>query len=66
MNKKLDLKRIRIGVLTFHNAINFGAYLQAYCLSKYFERTYNVTICFLNYKNKNHYYNDLRHYINYR
>lgn len=42
----------KIGILTFQNAYNFGAVLQAYALKKHLERTSTNQIDIINYKNK--------------
>ena len=38
MHKK-ENKKMKIGILTYHRSINYGAFLQAYCLAKYVQRT---------------------------
>ena len=40
-----------IGIITFHNAHNYGAVLQVYALEKFLEKRYNVSV--INYRNKN-------------
>lgn len=42
----------KIGILTFHNAYNFGAVLQAYALKNYLEKNSNCVVEIINYKNK--------------
>lgn len=34
----MNCKRMKIGILTYHRSINYGAFLQAYCLSKYVQK----------------------------
>lgn len=49
---------ISIGILTFHDGINHGGYLQAYSTYKFLsEKGYNVEI--INYKNKKHIIHEL-------
>ena len=40
----------KIGILTFHNAYNFGAVLQAYALKEYLQKNSNCTVEIVNYK----------------
>lgn len=40
---------MKIGILTFHNAINYGAVLQAYALYQYLSR-YTDEVCIINYQ----------------
>jgi len=42
----------KIGILTFHNAYNFGAVLQAYALKEYLQKNSNCTVEIVNYKNE--------------
>ena len=42
----------RIGILTFHNAYNFGAVLQAYALKEYLQQNSNYIVEIINYKNE--------------
>lgn len=42
----------RIGILTFHNAYNFGAVLQAYALREYLQQNSNCIVEIINYKNE--------------
>ena len=43
----------KIAILTFHNACNYGAFLQAKALSEYIGKLPDVKVFVLNYKNKN-------------
>lgn len=42
----------KIGILTFHNAYNFGAVLQAYALREYLQQNSNCIVEIINYKNE--------------
>ena len=42
----------KIGILTFHNAYNFGAVLQAYALREYLQKNSNCIVEIINYKNE--------------
>lgn len=42
----------KIGILTFHNAYNFGAVLQAYALKEYLRDNSNCIVEIINYKNE--------------
>lgn len=42
----------KIGILTFHNAYNFGAVLQAYALREYLQKHSNCIVEIINYKNE--------------
>ena len=55
----------RIGTLTFHNANNYGATLQAYALQKFLEKLYpNDTVEVIDYKCKGvRNQKSLKHYI---
>ena len=44
---------IKVGILTFHDAHNYGAVLQAYALKKYISKLEGVTVKIINY----HHYN---------
>ena len=44
-------KQIRIGILTFHYAHNYGAVLQAYALKEYLKKTHTDAVL-VNYRNK--------------
>jgi hypothetical protein len=53
---------MKIGILTFHNGINYGGFFQAYCL--FFtlkEMGYDVEI--INYKNKKHWLNEYKCFL---
>lgn len=53
---------MEIGILTFHDGINHGAYLQCYALMKTIEDMgHNVTI--INYKNRNHWLNEYKCFL---
>ena len=58
---------MRIGILTFHYAHNYGAVLQAYALQYILERIGHV-VCFIDYRNKRIYDGykvfDINRYIN--
>ncbi len=43
---------MRIGILTFHMAINYGAYWQAYALNKYIRDTFEAECYLINYESK--------------
>ena len=42
---------MRIGIITYHFANNYGAVLQAYCLQKVLEKT-GIEIEFIDYQSK--------------
>lgn len=42
----------KIGILTFHNAYNYGAVLQAYALKEYLQHNSNCIVEIINYKNE--------------
>ena len=42
----------KIGILTFHNAYNFGAVLQAYALKEFLQQNSNCIVEIINYKNE--------------
>lgn len=44
---------MKIGIITFHWAANYGAVLQAYALSRYLEATYNADVEIINYCPRN-------------
>ena len=44
---------IKVGILTFHDAHNYGAVLQAYALKKYISKLEGVDVKIINY----HHYN---------
>lgn len=51
--------RKKIGILSFPSACNYGAFLQVYALQKYLLlKGYDVEV--INYRNKNHYLNEMR------
>ena len=53
---------MKIGILTFHEGINHGAYFQAYALYSFFKaRGYEVEI--INYKNKIHWLHELKAFL---
>jgi len=55
-------KKLKIGILTFHDGINHGAYLQCYSLSRILEESgYNVEI--VNYKNFQHWLNEYKVFL---
>lgn len=41
---------MNIGILTYHNAINYGAVLQAYALQEVIKRKLSPNVQFINYK----------------
>ncbi len=41
---------MRIGILTYHNAVNYGAVLQAYALQESLEKMNNVDAVVINYR----------------
>ncbi|MED9970156.1 MAG: polysaccharide pyruvyl transferase family protein [Ruminococcus sp.] len=43
---------MNIGIYTYYNAVNEGAFLQAYCLKSFFENNYGATVSFLPIKNQ--------------
>lgn len=48
-----EIKKLRIGILTFHYAQNYGAVLQCYALQKKLEKYFpNAEIFVINYKNQ--------------
>ncbi|TDR13074.1 polysaccharide pyruvyl transferase family protein [Marinomonas communis] len=49
----------KVGLLSFPTAINHGAYLQVFALKKQLE-DFGLEVKVLNYRNKRHYYNELR------
>ncbi len=52
----------KVGILTFHDGINHGAYLQAYSLMKTVEKLgFNVEI--INYKNRHHWKSEYRAFL---
>lgn len=48
-----------IGILTFHDGINHGAYLQVYSLTNYI-KSCGLNVEIINYKNIRHWYNEYR------
>ena len=44
---------MKIGILTFHDGLNHGAFLQAYASFNFLQKT-NNEVCIINYKNKYH------------
>ena len=44
---------IKVGILTFHDAHNYGAVLQAYALKKYISKLDNVDVKIINYHHFN-------------
>lgn len=42
----------KIGILTFHNAYNYGAVLQAYALREFLQKNSNCIVEIINYKNE--------------
>lgn len=44
---------MKIGILTFHDGLNHGAFLQAFSTLSFLKKTYN-NVFIINYKNKNH------------
>ena len=52
-------RKLKIGILSFPSACNHGAYLQVYALREYLrEKKYDVEV--INYRNKRHYFNELK------
>ena len=45
---------MKIGILTFHDGLNHGAFLQAFSTLSFLKKTYN-NVFIINYKNKNHF-----------
>lgn len=43
------MNKIKIGIITFHSSVNYGAYLQAYGLSKAIRKTLNSKVEIINY-----------------
>ncbi|OPX44825.1 polysaccharide pyruvyl transferase [Ruminiclostridium hungatei] len=43
---------MKIGILTFHMAVNYGAYWQAYALNKYINDRYNIDCYLINYESR--------------
>ena len=53
------MKKDKVGILSFPTACNHGAYLQVYALREYLrDQNYNVEV--INYRNKKHFFNELR------
>ncbi|MDD5458725.1 MAG: polysaccharide pyruvyl transferase family protein [Phycisphaerae bacterium] len=50
---------MKIGILTFPDVINHGAYLQAYALEKTIE-SFGHEVCLINYRNLRHYVNEYK------
>ena len=44
---------MKVGILTFHRAHNYGAFLQAFALKSYIESLGNEAV-FIDYEDKNH------------
>ena len=58
-------KKQKIGILTYHNCFNYGAFLQAYALQNFLkENGYDNLI--LNYKNKKHWFREYKIFLHKR
>lgn len=51
---------MKIGILSFPSAFNYGAFLQVYALKNYIERQYDFEVEVINYRNKKHLANEYR------
>lgn len=49
----------KIGILTYHDGFNYGAYLQVYSLYNYIKRC-GLNVEIINYKNVRHWYNEYK------
>ncbi len=52
---------MKIGIITFHDGINHGAFLQAFCLQEVLKEYGEVKI--INYKEKNHYRGEYQRFL---
>lgn len=59
MIANVEEKKIKIGILTFHDGYNFGAFLQAYALQRTLERL-GFLPEFINYRSRRHAYVEYR------
>jgi len=58
--------KLKVGILTFHDGLNHGAYLQAYCTMRAVERLGHDAVI-INYKNREHWLKeDVRPWMAYR
>ena len=48
---------MKIGILTFHNGLNHGAFLQVFATLNFLRKKYN-DVSVINYKNKKHLFNE--------